>query len=439
MHYPLRLALALSLTSPLLSQTPRTWVVDPLGSGDETSINRAITLARDGDTIRCINCEEYFRRDEPENWLTIANKSLTIVGDPFIGYGGYRDPSLPGPILPAPVVRIRGSGSQHVELRNLRLVGRTTITNPSIPVVVHIAEMTRVSFVSCEFLIQGLGTGERERAPTTIISDSPVAFTDCRIDNYGTVLSQDTLFPGSPQYDSNPCVEAPSVHARDSEFLGGGQYDQSLFFFGSSISIPFGGLPAPAIVAEELYFARCSFQGGSGATITDDLTGRVLGKNPDAPPLDVDTVVNITSPEAAAFGDGCEGSEGIPALELAPASEAWIGGTVRISLSNLPLQLQSVPFVLMGFSNENSAGLNLPVDLWFVGMPGCDLLVNPDRVFTLTKNGTEAEFSKAIPDEWTLGGLEVFFQGLVLDPGVNPFGGITTSAVGVRIGLEQFD
>ena len=72
--------------------------------------------------------------------------------------------------------------------------------------------------------------------------------------------------------------------------------------------------------------------------------------------------------------------------------------------------------MLLGFSNQQIVnGPPLPLDLTFVGAPGCTLYVSMELAFPLTGVGGVADFHLPIPPLLALSGLRYYQQALVYD------------------------
>lgn len=174
---------------------------------------------------------------------------------------------------------------------------------------------------------------------------------------------------------------------------------------------PNGG---PGIDAVRLS-AACGVPGG----FADDDEARLFGG-----------LVERTTAPGSGFrpvGSGCPGRAGVPVLDARFGSVLRLGGRFDLVASNLPATQLAVPFGLLGFRDDAWDGVPLPFDLSVVGMPGCTLYNDVATSPLLFKRGSTAEWSLVVPDLPGLLGLDAFFQVLVLEPGVNAFGGILTN------------
>jgi len=120
------------------------------------------------------------------------------------------------------------------------------------------------------------------------------------------------------------------------------------------------------------------------------------------------------------FGKGCAATTTPTALSATTLPR--IGTTFTLSVSNLQ------PFypglLLFGFSNSTWNGVPLPLDLSFLGMNGCNLLVSWDLqvAFYAGPSGGTWDLPLPLPNDPTLAGLTFYNQAWVLDPKANAFG-----------------
>ena len=120
------------------------------------------------------------------------------------------------------------------------------------------------------------------------------------------------------------------------------------------------------------------------------------------------------------FGSGCA-STALPTA-LSATTLPKINTTFTLRVSNLQ------PFypglLLFGFSNSTWNGVPLPLDLSFLGMKGCNLLVSWDLqvAFYAGPSGGTWDLPLPIPKDPTLEGVTFYNQAWVLDPKANAFG-----------------
>lgn len=118
------------------------------------------------------------------------------------------------------------------------------------------------------------------------------------------------------------------------------------------------------------------------------------------------------------FAHGCAGT--MPATRLVPRDTPRIGKTLEVRLFDLPVD---IALMTMGL-----ASLSSPIALDGLGMPGCTAEVSIDAVLPLVGQDNQAVWSLPIPNLRSLVGLRFYNQAVVLDPGVNALGLVTSDA-----------
>lgn len=118
------------------------------------------------------------------------------------------------------------------------------------------------------------------------------------------------------------------------------------------------------------------------------------------------------------FGQGCQGGSGVPYLDLAPGALPYAGQRFSVMVKSLPFFAPT--FMMVGASDVDHLGLQLPADLGVFGMPNCDLLTGPDGVYTCANVFGTALWDVQIPPG--LGGQTFFNQAMVFDGAANPRG-----------------
>jgi hypothetical protein len=129
------------------------------------------------------------------------------------------------------------------------------------------------------------------------------------------------------------------------------------------------------------------------------------------------------------FGAGCSGSLGV-SRTMATALPR-IGHTMSVDFTNLPLGLA---FFVFGWSNTAWSGGALPIDLGLAGATGCPWRVSLDSVSFLAGPGNTATYSLAIPNDPSFLDAKFYTQSLLLDPGWNPLGGVSSDAAVAVVG-----
>jgi len=114
----------------------------------------------------------------------------------------------------------------------------------------------------------------------------------------------------------------------------------------------------------------------------------------------------------ATQGQGCPGSNGVPAINL--VGDPIIGEMTQVTLMQAPLTAPA--FCVLG-----TVPASLPLDL--AGAPGCVLEQQPIIVAGMTAGSTGAvAYPFLIPNNAAFVGLQVLTQWAVVDPGVNQLG-----------------
>jgi hypothetical protein len=135
---------------------------------------------------------------------------------------------------------------------------------------------------------------------------------------------------------------------------------------------------------------------------------------------------------ATPYGTGC----GTPALDFTPTSNPILGTTAGALISNAPNQFAGV---VMGWSDTHLAGAPLlPLDLAFIGMPGCSMLVSNEVIGLPTTQLTAStlQFDYAIPSSLVLLGAHVYVQAYCVAPGANPLQVIVSNGIDWLIGNQ---
>jgi hypothetical protein len=133
-----------------------------------------------------------------------------------------------------------------------------------------------------------------------------------------------------------------------------------------------------------------------------------------------------------AFGSGCAGSNGTPALSAVDAPR--LGSTYSLSLGNLPVAA-SVALVAVGLSDQVGPFGALPYSLAGLGMPGCSQLVSGESLLVVTAASGTASWSTNLPVGAAFVGLQLFAQGVALDAAANAAGLTVSNAVAGTVGF----
>lgn len=138
-----------------------------------------------------------------------------------------------------------------------------------------------------------------------------------------------------------------------------------------------------------------------------------------------------TGAHYAVFGAGCAGSAGVP------GNTAWpppaLGQSSVVTFNNLPVPYLVV--AVLALSNTTSLFGPLPYRLGLFGAPACSLRVSLDvSLFTIGSAGA-ATLTLQPPNLPQLIGLQLYTQGLVLDPLQNAMGAVTSDAASLYVAL----
>ncbi len=139
---------------------------------------------------------------------------------------------------------------------------------------------------------------------------------------------------------------------------------------------------------------------------------------------------------AEAFGIGCIGTAGVPVLGMEGGDLPWLENTFNLRLETLPSGTSSLPFGILGFSDSDSTLGLLPLDLSYLGMTGCELMVSLDRICPLVNQGGSALWELSVPASPDLIGTQAYVQAGVSDASANALGVVLTNGVKVTIGAK---
>lgn len=132
---------------------------------------------------------------------------------------------------------------------------------------------------------------------------------------------------------------------------------------------------------------------------------------------------------------GCLGPVGVPTLAALGGSRPVLGTTFQLRYTNLPNSPLSLVFAALGYSDQAWSGVPLPVDLTPLGFTSCLLRIEPTVLEPLANVGGLANWNITVPNTPSLDGAQFFLQGLVLTPGFNPGGGVTSSSLRCTAGV----
>ena len=129
------------------------------------------------------------------------------------------------------------------------------------------------------------------------------------------------------------------------------------------------------------------------------------------------------------IGTGCAGTLGVPGNRSTTVPS--LGGAATIVVDKLPFDLG---VMALGTSRTLSGIGPLPVDLGFLGMPGCPLRVSFEATLTLVGSANSATLVFPVPSTPSLVGSQVYSQALSFDPALNAFGFAISDAAVLLVG-----
>ncbi|MCR9245845.1 MAG: kelch repeat-containing protein [bacterium] len=146
---------------------------------------------------------------------------------------------------------------------------------------------------------------------------------------------------------------------------------------------------------------------------------------------DTYTFESASPADMQAYGAGCPGSNGVPAL--APGSLPWTGSYYDVNLTNGPGG--AVAFMVLGLSDTIWNGQPIPVDLTSVGLAGCQAWLSSDvTALFVVVNGEASWGLNVCTCPWAVG-IDYSLQAVILDPAApNQLGGSMTNALRATIG-----
>ncbi|MCU0867109.1 MAG: PKD domain-containing protein [Planctomycetes bacterium] len=130
---------------------------------------------------------------------------------------------------------------------------------------------------------------------------------------------------------------------------------------------------------------------------------------------------------------GCAGSLGVPSLRPVGTTRPQLGTTFGVELGGMPF---GIGLLIVGTSNTIGPIGPLPLDLSFLGLLGCPLLVSNDVTSTVVAAGPAGAVSFGFPAVPSFAGFQFYMQGLTIDPAANPFGAAMSDSVALVTGLH---
>jgi hypothetical protein len=132
------------------------------------------------------------------------------------------------------------------------------------------------------------------------------------------------------------------------------------------------------------------------------------------------------------YAPGCPGTAGLPNLQARVGGLPWIGGVLVLDLAPVPPATNAA--LTNGISRTLLGSVPLPLDLGFLGMPGCALAASLEINMPLTGSGGAREFRLPLPPLTSLVGGTFYNQAFLTDPGANAMGMVVSNAGATTLG-----
>jgi hypothetical protein len=134
------------------------------------------------------------------------------------------------------------------------------------------------------------------------------------------------------------------------------------------------------------------------------------------------------------FGTGCGGSAGVPVLTAGSELRPYPGNDLTVDVA--PVPANTAVLFSLGLSRTQWGGVNLPLLLDSLGMPGCALLASGDETLLRFASGSIAPLTIPIPNDQAFVGLAFYTQAFALDPPANAAGATASNAAAATIGSK---
>ena len=123
------------------------------------------------------------------------------------------------------------------------------------------------------------------------------------------------------------------------------------------------------------------------------------------------------------YGSGCGSGAIIPSVAAQNGTLPSVNTQFSVQVSGLPFTAPS--FMWVGFSNQSYSGYPLPLDLGFLGAPGCEVLITPDLLYPIPNILGTGVWTLGIPN---VPGTVFYNQTVSLDASANSLGLIFSNA-----------
>lgn len=139
--------------------------------------------------------------------------------------------------------------------------------------------------------------------------------------------------------------------------------------------------------------------------------------------------IAIREPAVTQIGPGCAGSFGTPTLTATPPE---LGKPVGLRCANLRPGQQG--FIALGVSATTYQGFSLPIDLTWLGMPGCFARCSAELLTLGVNTNGELVVTFSIPATAATLGFQFFAQAFSQDPAINALGAAASNALALTVG-----
>jgi hypothetical protein len=236
-----------------------------------------------------------------------------------------------------------------------------------------------------------------------------------------TAMGNHKWLAGVPAFLAGPPILAP--FATDLDPRGGGSIHLDVdpitqAAYVTWLNVPVWGMPGTANTFQVALFANGDIEYRYG-TCSAANERMVVGFTPGYSSHDPGSI-DISASMPFATGDGT-----LPP-SLSMSARPMLGTTPSLVVSDMPTG--TAAGMLLG-------GPSAPVDLGFLGMPGCVQHIAPIDFQLFLAAGSVGSVPLSIPASPSFMGMQLIGQSLVVSPGSNPAGGTVSNPICINLGL----
>lgn len=284
-------------------------------------------------------------------------------------------------------------------------------------------------YTSLEILDVGYGDGPGGRdvfwmvttvSPNTCTPAAALVYRGVDLDDDGDIndAGEVTLFyegPNSPHSYVPNSIWGGTAHNKGfTAWHNAGPPGQSSFIQDSMEFLKDANADGDAMDAGESLVLHSWDPNGTYAVCLTDVPVGAFTEPPPTPPFFIE------------FGTGGLGTNGRRA-DIGNAGTPVIGQSFQVTLADARAGTQAV--LMAGFSRTKWGSRSLPFELTIFGAPGNFMYQSRDYTFPTSTNGLgEATLTLSVPNKGSLVGRDLFLQWLVIDPGANAGGAVTSNA-----------